>query len=59
MTDYKLYNLDAAGRVTGPPEVLSAESDAEAIRLSRELKNERFELWRETTRVLSSGSRPS
>jgi hypothetical protein len=46
MSDYRAYLLDRAGRIIGPPEVISCHGDAAAIERAKQLVDEHdVELW--------------
>ena len=45
MPEYKLYRLDGAKRIARAAEVLSADSDDQALAAARTLANCSFEIW--------------
>ncbi|MDB5688078.1 MAG: hypothetical protein JWR77_2667 [Rhizorhabdus sp.] len=47
MNSFRLYRLDVAGNVLGPPDVFSCESDEAAIEKTKRLVNDGHdgELW--------------
>jgi hypothetical protein len=45
---YRAYALNSQGHITGPPEIISADSDDAAIREAEALSEGRgIEVWRE------------
>jgi hypothetical protein len=45
MPEYKLYRLDGAKRIARAAEVLSADSDEQALATARTLGTGSFEIW--------------
>ena len=45
MPDYRLYSLDGTRRIAGAAEVLSADSDEEALAAARSLGKAPCEVW--------------
>jgi hypothetical protein len=45
MPEYKLYRLDGAKRIARAAEVLSADSDDQALAAARGLATGSFEIW--------------
>jgi hypothetical protein len=45
MPEYKLYRLDGAKRIARAAEVLSADSDEQALDAARNLAPGSFEIW--------------
>jgi hypothetical protein len=45
MPEYKLYRLDGAKRIARAAEVLSADSDEQALAAGHSLANSSFEIW--------------
>jgi hypothetical protein len=59
MPEYKLYRLDGAKRIARAAEVLSAESDGQALAAARGLATGSFEIWqgRRLVATIPAGSR--
>ncbi len=54
MPDYRLYRLNDAGRIKGPPVVLTSSSDEEAIKEAQQYRDgSDMELWERSRRVAS------
>ena len=47
MRDYRLFVLDQAGHIAGPPAVITCESDADAVQSAHEIVDgqKTVELW--------------
>ena len=54
MWAYRLYHLNEAGKYSGPPELLAAETDEEAIHVARQIAGHHFELWHQRRLIASS-----
>jgi predicted RNA methylase len=54
MWAYRLYQLNEAGKYSGPAEVVTAETDEEAIQVARQMTGHQFELWHQRRLVASS-----
>jgi hypothetical protein len=62
MATYRVYRLDAAGRITGPPDVLDCGDDAQAIRAAHGVvpPGVTAEIWqmsRIVARIVGTGRR--
>jgi hypothetical protein len=56
---YKIYVLDAAGRIGAPPHVIECDDDSQAIRQARQYVGGRVtEVWRDITLIGRFESEP-
>ncbi len=58
MPSYRLYELDAAGHIVGPPAILDCATDQEAIRQAQEkMDGLAVELWEHSRRIWRSDTK--
>lgn len=61
MPAYRVYQVDAAGHIVGPPIIIEADADDEAVTLAAQCARESgfaVEIWDEARRVGSVDHRP-